>query len=251
MIYNEQYWNDKWQKDNIIYEGRNLYSTNEKQSCDVRIFLTKNEAILGHILDQYNLIHKTFNDTQLQIQQFIVKNIKYKSDDTNNKSPEFWQFPFETLQSGLADCEDGAILIQSLLLHQGVPSYRVKVQQGFAKPAPTQPQGGHGYCLFLEDEYNNNQDWKILDWCFYQDEQVPVIKKPNAKNGGQRNAYGEIWFTFNNEYSWSHKSLAISGRVNSEKVIMKEIDNKQIFYESILSRRKYMLKNDQIPNLIR
>lgn len=248
MLYDEQYWNNKWKKEVVIYEGRNLYSNSEKQSCDVRIFITHNEQILDYVLDNNNLRKQTFNDTQLQIQDFVTKNIKYKSDDSNNKSPEFWQFPFETIQSGLGDCEDGQILIQSLLIRQGVPQYRVKVQQGYVLPGPTQPQGGHAYCIFLEDPIGDTQEYRILDWCFYPDNSIPVSRKPLAKNGGVQNQYKEVWFTFNSEYSWTNTSLQISGRVENKEQV-KPID-KKILFESIINKKNIFSKVSK-PNLIR
>lgn len=251
MILDQNYWNTKWLKDDIIYEGRNLYSTKLQQSCDVRIFITSNESLLNYVLKTYSLVKETLNDTQLQIQRYVVQHIKYLSDEQQNFSPEFWQFPFETLETNIGDCEDGQILMQSLLIQQGIPNYRVKVQQGEVQTQPTQPAGGHGYCLYLQDIDKNNQEWKILDWCYYEDSSIEMDKKPLAKNGGYGSYYKETWFTFNNIYQWSQTRLKINGRITKEKQVdVIDNTNKQILFENILNNRRNIFK-DRKPNLIK
>jgi hypothetical protein len=109
---------------------------------------------------------------------------------------EYWQLPFETWASHIGDCEDGAILIAALAINAGIPSYRVKVAAGFVDTGTV--SGGHAYCIYLASD----DEWRIIDWCFYQDYSVPVLQKPFAKNGGFNNYYKDVWFTFNDEYSW-------------------------------------------------
>ncbi len=245
MTKNQDYWNTKWKKDTIIYEGRNFYSNGKyvRAQCDSRIFINRNDHILYHLLDQFNLRKKTFNETQLQIQRFVVQNFRYLSDEKNNKSVEHWQFPYESVHGRLMDCEDGAILITNLLIQQGLPNYRVKVQQGWVQEAPTQPQGGHAYCVYLEDPINDKQDWKILDWCYFEDSHIPVESKPLQKDGGQRRQYGEIWFTFNDEYSWQQKSFLVHERVQKQNCI-EEITNRQTLVESFINSENPRFRED-------
>jgi len=138
--------------------------------------VTVNNVILAEIIHDYKLKRNTHK-------KFVVRFLDYVGDEEASDCPEFWQFPFETLQSGIGDCEDGAILMASLMIQAGIPAYRVKVCAGYVQESPTAPQGGHCYCY-----------------------------KPLAKNGGYNGCYQELWFTFNNEYSWNQDSLEVDAR---------------------------------------
>lgn len=119
------------------------------------------------------------------------------------------------------NCEDGAILIASLLINAGIPSWRVKVcaAQVMADPifAPADDEGelgGHAYCIYLADRPDSDRklEWVILDWCYLQDPDIPIEKKPLARDGGQEGAYRDIWFTFNNEKSWAQTAFEVTSR---------------------------------------
>jgi hypothetical protein len=213
---------------------------------------------------RYNLKGKTNDETMLNIQKFICegkniggypefKPLQYKSDTDFNKSYEFWQFPFETMQEitvkwnnslekfhlayedeiwkdylkdvpiqheRFGDCEDGAILIASLAINAGIPAYRVKVAAGDVSNREylknlgysdedledNVSEGGHAYCIYLAECDDN---WRIIDWCYYADPWCDIASKPLAKNGGYGNCYGTTWFTFNNKFAWNQTSLDI------------------------------------------
>jgi len=209
---NEDYYNNKWPKAPIIYSGRALRGKRERIGVDVKNFISINDEIINDIVKKYSLQKRTHDDTALAVQKWVVRFLTYKYDDELNLTPEFWQFPFETLQSQHGDCEDGGILIAALCIAAGIPGWRVKVAAGYVQSAPTAPQGGHAYCIYLADD----GEWRILDWCYYEDSNTPVKAKPLAKNGGQRNAYKDVWFTFNNEYSWNQKSLTVGSRMAND-----------------------------------
>ena len=219
--YGPDYWNNKWNTAPIIYTGRALRGESYKKQIDVDVktFIKDNDAILWHVITQVRLRKETPNETALAIQNFVCNFLKYKYDDETVDCPEFWLFPFEAIQSEIGDCEDGAILIASLLINAGIPDWRVKVcaAQVFADPvfAPSDTElGGHAYCIYLADRPDSERklEWVILDWCYLQDPEVSIEKKPLARNGGQEGAYKEIWFTFNNEYSWSQSSFEVKDR---------------------------------------
>lgn len=201
----KDYWDNKWKQSPVVYNGRALRGKTDRISIDAKSFISENDEICKRVVDRYKLKKNDVDDTALAIQQWVVKFLTYKYDDENSGVPEFWQFPFETLQAEVGDCEDGGILISSLLINAGVPSWRVKVAAGYVQSAPTAPQGGHAYCLYLADD----GDWRILDWCYLQDSRVKVKDKPLAKNGGQKNAYKDVWFTFNNEHSWAGSPIKV------------------------------------------
>ena len=211
-IRNARYWNNKWQQAPVTYSGRALRASSERIVCDVKCFVTINDAILTEILYDYDLKKKTHNTTAHAIQQFVNNFLEYVGDNESSECPEFWQFPFETLQSGMGDCEDGAILMASLMIQAGIPAHRVKICAGYVQESPTAPQGGHCYCIYLADRGWRKQDWVVLDWCYYQDPEVAPENKPLAKSGGYKGYYQSLWFTFNNEYSWNQEGLEIEAR---------------------------------------
>ena len=230
--YGPDYWNDKYPKAPIIYTGRALRGKDyyKQIDADVKTFIKKNDAILYHVIDQAQLKKGTFNETALTVQDFVNGFFKYKFDEETSDCPEFWQFPFESIQSGIGDCEDGAILIASLLINAGIPSWRVKVAGGGVLPdpffAPSDTElGGHAWCIYLADRGDSKRglEWVILDWCYAPDPDVPIEEKPLAKNGGQQGGYKETWFTFNDEYSWALDLTQIPiGRISNNRTTKKD-----------------------------
>jgi len=212
MIRDAYYWDNKWRHAPITYSGRALRGSSERIVCDVKDFITVNDAILAEIIHDYKLKRNTHNATVHAIQKFVVKFLDYVGDEEASECPEFWQFPFETLQSGIGDCEDGAILMASLMIQAGVPAYRVKVCAGYVQESPTAPQGGHCYCIYLADKRGGTQSWVVIDWCYYEDSDMAPEHKPLAKEGGYNGCYQELWFTFNNEYSWNQADLEVDAR---------------------------------------
>ncbi len=105
--YGPDYWNNKWEKAPIIYTGRALRGESyyKQIDVDVKAFIKKNDAILWHVIDQANLKRSTQNTTALAIQKFACDFLKYTYDEETSDCPEFWQFPFESIQSGIGDCE--------------------------------------------------------------------------------------------------------------------------------------------------
>jgi hypothetical protein len=230
--YGPDYWNNKWEKAAIIYTGRALRGKSyEKQiDADVKTFIQKNDAILWHVISQAGLYKDSANATAWEIQKFVCKFLKYANDDVTVDCPEFWLFPFESIQAEIGDCEDGAILIAALLINAGIPSWRVKVcaAQVVADPvfAPSEEElGGHAYCIYLADRPDSERklEWIILDWCYLQDPELSIEEKPLAGDGGQEGAYRDIWFTFNDEYSWSQSAFEIQeGRISKNRTLTKD-----------------------------
>jgi hypothetical protein len=235
VISPEDYWNSKWERKPIIYYGRIhkkgtnkvLQSSLLQTPVDVRAFILSNDELMKQIIARYNLIKHDWDSTMLAIQNFVVFGmflegtsyakpfLSYVGDIETNDTYEYWQFPFETIESHVGDCEDGAILMTALGINAGIPSYRLKVAAGdvtnreYVKknnlPDSYISEGGHAYCIYLASD---NQ-WRILDWCYYNDASVPMLSKPLAKNGGFENCYKDTWFTFNDQYSWNQKELDI------------------------------------------
>lgn len=210
-----EYWNNKWAKNTIVYQGRALRGRQDRISVDVKNFVIANDDILKTLITRYSLRKPTFNETAHACQQFVVKYLRYKDDTTQNQCPEFWQFPFETIASQIGDCEDGAILMASLMINAGIPAWRVKVCAGIVQEAPTAPEGGHAYCIYLADrpDLQEGMAWEIHDWCYFEDSKIPTGKKTLARYGGYKGCYKKVWFTFNNEYAWTEGPLEVQNRV--------------------------------------
>lgn len=223
--YGKDYWDNKYEKAPILYGGRTLKTKNEQIAIDVTQFVSPNDVILQEIVNKYKLKKDTYNATAWEVQKWVVKFMQYIGDEKTSGVAEFWQFAFEAVQSGIGDCEDGAILMANLLINAGIPAWRVKVGAGYVRESPTAPQGGHAYCIYLADDSSDEKgmSWKILDWCYFEDSAIPVERKPKAKDGGYKGCYGDVWFTFNSEYSWAgHQINIFDGRISQGQKALKE-----------------------------
>lgn len=226
MITNEEFWNNKHPKEKVVYNGRSLALVcahckqgriNQQIPVDVRDMLTPESHILKDLIVQENLKGQTEEETIWNIQKFVVKNITYISDDKSQGVPEFWQYPVETLVLRRGDCEDGSILIASLAIAAGIPSHKIRVVGGMVKPHEiTAPEGGHGYVVYLRESEQDGErgNWVVIDWCFYQDSHLEIKNKPIVKNN---QVYKEVFFSFNDKYSWASHQFEIQTRMTSYK----------------------------------
>lgn len=189
----------------IVYKGRYIRSNNKNYqlSVDVRNFINHRDAYIKNIAKLIGAIKETSYDVKaILCQRFVCKMIKYAYDESNTGYTEYWQFPFETMTLKTGDCEDGAILMASLMLASGIPDRLVQVRAGWVKTGnPTAPTGGHAYVSYLR-----SCDWQpvILDWCYYPDPHIPISKKPLI---GENNRYKDVWFAFNNKLSMGAKAF--------------------------------------------
>ncbi|MFZ5988264.1 MAG: LAGLIDADG family homing endonuclease, partial [Bacillota bacterium] len=99
-------------------------------------------------------------------------------------------------------CEDGALLLISLMLISGIPSYKVKLCAGYV--AVNGKKEGHAYVIYLADD----TQWYSLDWCYWYNESIKNFKNVPHKDNIN---YKEIWWTANNEYTWSQHDTIIEG----------------------------------------
>ena len=204
----QEFWHSKHPLATQMYSGRPL-PNGKSYEMDVRHFIWAGDLTLEKILRDNDLIGGTHDETAGNIQKYVVKFLKYVSDETLGRS-EYWLFPKETIELGQGDCEDGAILIASLLLTALPESerWRVRMAAGLVQSAPTAPEGGHGWCDYIRCKDN---ECVILDWCYMQDSGVPVHKKKLAK---ENKPYETTWFSFNHKYAWSHMNFELRGRLN-------------------------------------
>lgn len=186
-----RYWINKFKKEEVLYNAQ------DSSVRDVRNFIFPRSYVFNYIIKKYKLKGKTHDKTVLNCCLFVQKNITYVGDDKSRGQMEFWQYPEDTLTRGTGDCEDGAILMKSLILACGVPDWKVKVVCGNVKG------GGHAYCTYIRSD--NEQ--VILDWCYWANS-LPVNDRLPMEQ--ERNYY-EIWFSFNRRYSYAEVKTVYSG----------------------------------------
>lgn len=206
----ENYWNNKHPKSEIIYGGRAIRGYGARIPVDVRRMVWSDDYILKNIIKENNLIRESFDDTALACQRFVCSILKYVGDQKSSNIDECWQYPNESVVTKTGDCEDGSLLMGSLMINCGIPSWRVRVTAGMVQESPTAQSGGHAYVTYCRESDNN---WVICDWCYFQDSNVTIRNKPLAKSV---KTYKDIWFSFNNDYSWSHKSYDIIEHIKEE-----------------------------------
>lgn len=214
--FTKEFWDSKYPKIDKLYLGRQiarLYNI----PVDVRCFITSDDLIIRLTLEggvfggrMEEILRLSEDEKVLGIQNWIIKRMRYVSEREGDEQNDFWQLPFETVaritgKSG-GDCEDGASLICSMLLHVGFEKWRVRNTCGWVQASATAPQGGHSYCTLI------TQDNKVVpvDWCYLPQTQ-PLASRPAVKDLA---FYKDVWFSFNNEFCWSHENIAtFAGRV--------------------------------------
>jgi hypothetical protein len=207
-----EYWDVKHPSVQQTYSGRPL-PNGGRYEMDVRHFIWSEDIELFYLIAENGLIGNSNDLTATNVQRFIVKILKYVSDN-NLGSSEYWLFPAETLAMKQGDCEDGAILMASLLLN-ALPvdhRWRVRVAAGTVQSSPTAPEGGHAYVTYCRCKDN---EWVALDWCYYEDSKIPVSDKPLISTMPH---YKDVWFSFNDQSAWSHINFEMKGRINAVKV---------------------------------
>ena len=202
-VNNADYWNNKWKQKPVIYESRHFHGL-KKFAIDVRNFIYDKEFILEKLLNKIAKPSLRLEHKVTRITRWVQKNIKYISDTSLGVS-EYWQLPIETYYRKMGDCEDMSILIVTLCRIAGVPAHRIKVAAGLVKTGKNAETGGHAYPVFLRDD----GEWVILDPCYYPHPTHVNGRKPFREETN----YLDIWFTFNDEHSWSQKTFKIKDRV--------------------------------------
>ena len=190
-----EYWNNKWNKTELTYPAR---EDNIKLRYDLRNFVYSK----SHIIENSDIIKELKNSNLeddkkvLEVLRWAGRNLKYIGDFKNQKLEEYWQDPEFTLQTLKGDCEDGSLLIISMLRILKIPSYRIKVYCGWVSdPNNLKKKVGHAFCIYLADD----DKWYILDWCYFLGESIVNFKKLEHK---QNDKYKEVWWSFNDEFSW-------------------------------------------------
>lgn len=118
---------------------------------------------------------------------YIIQNFKYVSDGVKDS----WKLANKSMQDKSGDCEDGSILLYSVLRKAGIPSHRLRLNAGLVYYNGSKT--GHAYITY----YSDKKGWVILDWCYYPNESLYLRKSwKTAKK------YFSVWFSWNEEFVW-------------------------------------------------
>jgi len=185
----EKYYNEKYPKKDIYYNGRVIPTTKSNIEIDLRNFFNPNDSKVRGIVDGLGISRLSDDEKALKCLLWVIDNIKYVGDEKKGYS-EFWQFAFETLYYKTGDCEDGAILLANMMLSSGIPYWKVRLSAGKVK------EGGHAYLTYyceIEDR------WVVLDWS-YSPSREKIRSRIDYKD--DKNYLG-VWFSWNERYCFS------------------------------------------------
>ncbi len=125
-----------------------------------------------------------------KITRWVLRAFPYVTDGENYGFEELWAPPLLSLRKGGGDCEDGAFLIHSLLLHAGVPWERIRTYGGMVEAGAGAAGGGHAWTAYRRESDN---EWVILDSSYYPNE-LPVDERPPMREEAR---YLDNFFYFN------------------------------------------------------
>ncbi len=119
---------------------------------------------------------KTNDQKMYAIEQWVINNIKYKTDQENYKMSEYWAYPTLTLSKKSGDCEDGAYLMHSLAIAAGVPYEKLRTYGGYVELEEGLPiLAGHAWTAYKRDTDN---EWVVTDWCYWPTSETLTTREP-------------------------------------------------------------------------
>lgn len=181
----EDYYNNKYPKANISYKRTDKLETIQ---IDVRQFLNPNNYLLPKVEGI------TDDEKAINCLKYVINNIKYIPDKVEYGLDEYWAFNYETFNIKKGDCEDGAILLYCIMRANGIPDWKIRVSAGWVEYNGVKE--GHCYLTYYCEE---SDKWVVLDWCYFPNT-MKIIDRQDYKDNTM---YGDIWFSFNSQHSWS------------------------------------------------
>ena len=199
----EKYWNNKYPSKKIHYLR---HETDGDYEIDVRDFFTIYDGDLPKI--------KTRNDHDyiaLESLKWVTHNIKYVPDMKEYGYDEYWAYPYQTLKRRAGDCDGGAVLLANIMVSNGIPYWKVRVNAGNVYDKRGNLAGGHCYVTYYCDKAKR---WVAMDWCFFPNLTYPWARKDykESKIYGK----GNVWFSFNQKYAFT-KSTADAQQLKNIK----------------------------------
>jgi hypothetical protein len=205
-LHDARVWDGRYKQSSIFY-----YAPKRKK---VQEYLKYREikqitTLAEDIIAEYGLTQANPDNVPLCVlkwlkQKFDEKLFTYKLDDS-----ETWNDPEFTLQYRVGDCDDWGIL-QYFIIRQIFKTFgtweqvkhRLKCVTGNVCAVIGLPfyTGGHFYLIWL----NIDKEWYTLETTYYRERSINHWgEKPHKLD----KAYGNIWFTFNEDLCWSHNMV--------------------------------------------
>ena len=191
----KNYWN------HVItpYEGKIFQShisegTLEKTNTNILDFVNMNNKKIVHITELSTPVAEFTKENDIiadSILRYVHDTIQYKIVEWDT-----WQFADETIKRKMGDCEDGSILMYNMMIKNGIPYWRVRLNCGKT------PDGGHCWVTYLSEV---DDKWYILDWCYHYKECTNFQKRWTF--AGEQ--YSEIWFSWNMKYVYKLNNVSL------------------------------------------
>jgi predicted transglutaminase-like cysteine proteinase len=195
------YYNYKYKREKVRYWGRGIPKRPERVETDIRNFITPRNYLIKNIIKSLKLKGLSNDAKADKIQKWIFDNLTYVYDRASTGFIEYWQFPYETLHLRTGDCEDGAILMVTLMIAAGIPKWRVRVAGGLvATGQATAPTGGHAWTCYLRE---SDDKWVGLDWCYLPD----LSPMPQKKTLKENKNYIKTFFSWNSGMCWANEMM--------------------------------------------
>ena len=182
--------NRNWIIDTIYW----LIDSSEREKEKIKKFLSKQinnpSDNIKEIAELFQDRYKNWDRRIVEIQNWVLENIEYKSDKQNYGAVEYWATVDETLKYREGDCDDINSLIYVIARLSGIPEsvlYNVigKVKGG----------GGHYWLVYYSVK---KMKMYSIDSTFYPNKKR-LHKRREFKTGGQ---YAEIDYVFNERFTF-------------------------------------------------
>lgn len=198
----------------------------EKSDLDYsEYFQWPNNPVMQRIVNKY--IDPSWSDDYKAyvIERLVIDKIKYVEDIKQYHENEYWALPTETWANKKGDCEDGAFLIVSLMLHAGVDPKKIFFYGGAVRMDGSLKLFGHGWVGYKRSD----GEMIPLDWCFYPTDAPLDERTPLKDNHRYYEDYfvATVYKTVETEYAnWVRNPddikairLAIRNRVKSARAL--------------------------------
>jgi len=124
--------------------------------------------VLKNVTDMVISDLESNDEKATRIYNWIIKKLEYKSDFDLYGKFEYWAPAIETVKVMKGDCEDGAFLIHSMLLHAGIKPENIRTYGGIVKSFKVENgkvifshYTGHMWTAYKRESDN---EWVHLDW---------------------------------------------------------------------------------------
>jgi hypothetical protein len=202
------YWNDRWKKSIVYYSA-----PKRKKVTEYLIYKPIRE--ISEIATMIKSMSSDLDDVPLNIMKWVEKSFKKGKFTYKPDKGEIWTPPEEILKEdykSYLDCDDVAILeyyiIREVFMQLKVwdkVKHKLKCVCGNVNKynrLPS-PEGSHFYLIWLHSDGN----WYTIESTYYRRKAIDNYGQLPQKYNP---AYGVIWFTFSEEYSFAQNSLVVS-----------------------------------------